>query len=258
MQRRPLCYAPINFGLVLILFLVPQPSYGQENPVVAAPDVQPPPPKDPILIFSKRYLNVRRGVIKRTCQLSQDEIKGLDAVGDDWIGLELAKGIPKQGGVLQNGIAMFLGRQAGRVDVNDVATKVKRLQSSLDKKLLEPLSEQHCKQAQEAIEDMERFEREATSQVLISRMNEIFVLSAEQCEALEPKLANWLKGKSLYIEHYTQQRNYLPNIPASVVKDVLSQEQRKLFDATPKHDFDYLTCVIQMFQHQPPQGDRDY
>jgi hypothetical protein len=257
MQQRPLCNARIVFGIILIL-LVPQPSNGQDNLDVAALDVQPPQAKDPVLVFSKRYLNVRRGLIKRSCQLTEDEIKGLDAVEDDWIGRELAKGNPKQGDILQNGVAMFLGRPAGRVDVNDVASKVKRLQSLLDKKLFEPLSEQHRKQVQEAIEDMERFEREAISQVLVTKMDEILVLTAEQCDALEPKLANWLTGKSLYIEFYTQQRNYLPKIPASVVKDVLSREQQKLFDATPKHDCDYLTYVIQMFQHQPPQVDRDY
>ena len=257
MQKSLLCQSRNFLRFVLTLFLFANFVYGQDDVFEAAPvAVQAPRANDPVLVYAKRYLNVRRGLIKRTCELNEDEKKNLDSIEEVWFNQELAKGAQK-GGIVENGVAMLLGRPA-RVDVNDAPGKVKRLQSLLDKKLFDFLSIEHRTQVQAAIEEMERFECEANAQVLVSKMDEMFVLSAEQRDLLEPKLATWLKGKSLHMHLYMQNRNYLPNIPVDIVQKVLTSEQRKLFAATRKADQDYLTYQIQMFQHQPQLGDHDY
>ena len=257
MQQTLQSHAQNMLRFVLTLFLFAHFVYGQDDLFEAAPAaVQVPRANDPVLVYAKRYLNVRRGLIKRTCELNEDEKKNLDSIEEVWFNKELAKGAQK-GGIVENGVAMLLGRPA-RVDVNDAPGKVKRLQSLLDKKLFELLSIEHRTQVQAAIEEMERFECEASAQVLVSKMDEMFVLSAEQRDLLEPKLATWLKGKSLYMQFYMQNRSYLPNIPVDIVQKVLTSEQRKLFDATRKADQDYLTYQIQMFRHQPQLGDHDY
>ena len=258
MQQSLLCQSRNFLRLVLMLFLFSNFVYGQDDLFEAAPAaIQAAQANDPVLVYAKRYLNVRRGLIKRTCELNEDEKKNLDSVGEVWINQELAKGAQK-GGIVENGAAMLLGRPA-RVDVNDAPGKVKRLQSLLDKKLFELLSIEHRTQVQAEIEEMEQFECEANAQVLVSKMDEMFVLSAEQRDLIEPKLATWLKGKSLYMQFYMQNRNYLPNIPIDIVQKVLTPEQRKnFFEATNRIDYDYLTYQIQVFQHQPQLGNHDY
>jgi len=222
--------------------------------VLEAPQVQK--PNDPILIYLKRHLNVRRGLIKRTCELSEADIKNLDSIGEDWIKKELVKASPKQDGILNQGVAMFFGGAPGQNPAND-PNKIRKSQSQLDKKLTEGLSPEQRGHVLEAIEDSEKFECEANAQILVSQMDRMFVLTADQRDSLEPKIASWLKGKFLYMQYYTQQ-NFLPDIPASIVENVLTSEQRKRFKAIQKVSVDRLSIELQMFQHQPPLAEQDY
>lgn len=61
-----------------------------ELPAAAEVGIQVHKPKDPILLYMKRYLNVRRGLIKRTCELGEVELKNLDSIGEDWLKQEFA------------------------------------------------------------------------------------------------------------------------------------------------------------------------
>ena len=218
--------------------------------------VQVQKPKDPILIYLKRHLNVRRGLIKRTYELSEVDIKNLDAIGEDWIKLELDKG-PKQDGIINQGVALFFGRAPRPIAAND-PSKIRKIQSLLDEKLTAGLSPEQRGLVLEAIEDSEKFECEANAQVLVSQIDKMFVLTADQRESLEPKIASWLKGKFLYMQYYTQQNNYLPDIPESIFENTLTLEQRKRFKAIRKIAMDRLSIDLQMFQHQPPLAEQDY
>lgn len=101
---------------MLILFLCfygsvnGQDEFGEEVPLGA----QVQKPKDPILFYLKRHLNVRRGLIKRTCELSETDIKNLDSIGEDSIKKELGKEAPKLDGVLNQGIALVFGGRRSR------------------------------------------------------------------------------------------------------------------------------------------------
>ncbi len=247
-----------RFVQMLFLFLCVYGSVnGQDEFLVEAPEgVQVQRPKDPILFYLKRHLNVRRGLIKRTCELSEADIKNLDSFGEDWIKKELDKEAPKQDGVLNQGLALVFGGAPQPNGANE-SNKIMKIQSQLDKKLTEVLSPEQRGQFLEAIENSEKYECEANAQVLVSQMDKMFVLTEEQRESLEPKIATWLKGKSLYMQYYTQQK-YLPNMPASIVEKVLTSEQLKRFNGMQKVERDRLSIDLQMFQHQPQLAEQDY
>lgn len=251
-QRAPM------FVQMLLLFLCVygsvkgQDEFGEEVPLGA----QVQKPKDPILFFLKRHLNVRRGLIKRTCELSEADIKNLDSIGQDWIKKEIDKEAPKLDGVLNQGLALVFGGAPQPNGAND-PNKIRKMQIQLDKKLSEALSPKQRGQFLEAIEESEKYECEANAQVLVSQMDKIFVLTEEQRESLEPKIAAWLKGKSLYMQYYTQQK-YLPNMPVSIVEKVLTSEQLKRFNGIQKVERDRLSIDLQMFQHQPQLAEQDY
>jgi len=232
--------------------------HGQDVLPLQAPEgMKVQQPKDPALMYLKRHLNLRRGLIKRVCQLSEIDVKNLDSVGEDWIKLELPKGAAKQDGILKQGLPLFFRGAPGQIAGND-PVKIRKIQSLLDKKLTDDLSQEQREQVQTAIEESERFECEANAQVLVSLMDKRFILTADQRESLELKIASWLKGKSLYMEHYTLQNNYLPDIPASVVENVLTSDQRMRFKAINKITFDRLGTELQMLQHQQPLAEQDY
>jgi len=243
--------------LLLLSFCLYGSANGQDEFLQEVPEGQQvQKPNDPILYYLKRHLNVRRGLIKRTCELSEADIKNLDSIGEDWIKKELAKGAPKLDGMLNQGFKMVFGGPPGQNVAND-PNKIRKMQSQLDNKITEVLSPEQRGQVLEAIENFEKFECEANAQVLVSQMDKLFVLTEEQRESLEPKIATWLKGKSLYMQYYTQQ-NYLPDFPASIVENVLTLEQRKRFKAIQKVSTDRLTIELQMFQHQPQLAEQDY
>ncbi len=98
MQPISLCQ-PRNlflFGLMLFLSSFFDSSVqGQDQLRVKLPEgVKVQPPEEPVLMYLKRHLNVRRGLIKRTCELSEVDVKNLDSIGENWIKRELAKGAP--------------------------------------------------------------------------------------------------------------------------------------------------------------------
>ena len=244
--------------MLLLSFCLYGSVHGQDAlPEEAVPEgVQVQKPKDPILIYLKRHLNVRRGLVKRTCELNEVDINNLDAIGEDWIKLELDKGAAKQDGIVNQGVALFFGGAPRPIAAND-PTRIRKIQSLLDKKLMEGLSPEQRGLVLEAIEDSEKFECEANAQVLVSQMDKMFSLTVDQRESLEPKIASWLTGKSLYMQYYTQQ-NYLPDIPASIVEKVFTAEQRKRFKAIQKVSVDRLSTELQTLQHQPPLDEQDY
>ena len=249
--------APLSVQILFLFLCIFGSANGQDEILVETPEgVQVQKPKDPTLFYLKRHLNVRRGLIKRTCELSETDIKNLDSIGEDWIKKELDKEAPKLDGVLNQGIALVFGGAPQPNGAND-PNKIRKIQSQLDKKLTEVLSPKQRGQVLEAIEDSETYDREANAQVLVSQMDRIFVLTEEQRESLEPKIAAWLKGKSLYMQYYTQQ-NYLPDMPASIVEKILTSEQRKRFNGTQKVSMDRLSIDLQMFQHQPQLNEVDY
>jgi len=245
--------------MLLLSFCLYGAVHGQDAlPVEAAPEgVQVPKPKDPMLIYLKRHLNVQRGLIKRTCNLDEVDINNLDSIGEDWIKLELVKVAPKQDGMINQGVALFFGGAPRPIAAND-PSKIRKIQSLLDEKLTAGLSPEQRGLVLEAIEDSEKFECEANAQVLVSQMDKMFVLTADQRESLEPKIASWVKGKSLYMQYYTQQNNYLPDIPESILENTLTLEQCKRFKAIRKIAVDRLSIDLQMFQHQQPLAEQDY
>ncbi len=150
------------------------------------------------------------------------------------------------------------GGGARRLIAGNDPDKIREIQGLLDKKLTDGLNEEQRVQIHAAIEESDKFECEANAQALVSVMDKLLVLTAHHRELLEPKIASWLNGKSLYMQQYTQRNNFLPDFPVSIIENVLTLDQRKRFNAINKNTYDRLSIELQTIQHQPQLAEQDY
>jgi glucose-6-phosphate 1-dehydrogenase len=93
------------------------------------------------------------------------------------------------------------------------------------------------------------FRREANVLVVVSLLDEPLALSAEQRQQLTETLREqWEAAELFAAEHYLMNQEYVPNLPARLLKDVLTAEQRRVWNS--------LQQVTFTMQISPPQQEQ--
>lgn len=209
-------------------------------------------PLDPLVEYLLRYAVRERGLVKRVCKPTEQQLAALKAVDKAWIVREIGIARVTLAENLLVGVGRFVGDLLVQQQVNFnydnveiVATVCKRINKTFLKSLDE--SQQQLYRAEMA--NRERFERETSVEWLLVDLDDKLVLTRDQRDALRPKLIAWVEGEPLLTQPVRFTDHYLPTIPESVVKKSLSPSQLNTFRSLPKVAFDRLEFERQNINH---------
>jgi hypothetical protein len=200
--------------------------------------------------YVKRHLDVQRQLIRRTCKLSDEEIKSLDAIGADVIDEGLARpGKQNAGGWLRG---LFQPAEGVRIRAEGVdldVNAIKKTIEKVDKLLASALSEDNREIYKGEVAVSRLFRCEANALFIIALLDNRLVLTLEQEAQLKAPIAKWFETVDLSLMYYNQAQGPVPEIAERVLADVLTKEQREAYKQLQKYNFDRLTYELQMMQH---------
>lgn len=211
-------------------------------------------PFDPVVEYLWRYATCERGLIKRVCQPTEQQLAELKAIDKAWLKREIAAVRGKPDANLLEGVGRFLGnlvvpRPANRIDMDLSPRIVATVSKRIDETFLKALDEPRQKQLQTEKTQREKFDRDATADWLLVALDDNLALTAEQRKALRPKLIDWVEKGSVDIQPAWYGGNYLPKIPEPIVEQALTPAQMTAFRAVQKVSVDRLRNELQMMQH---------
>lgn len=181
---------------------------------------------DPQMQLISQYIQTECGLVRRACNLSDEQIAGLEQMNTTWVRDELKKPAKANAPGVLKGIGRFLGGQVmGQVVEQNAMADVTRLRAAVDRKLSEALNEEQMASYNSEKDARLAFRDEAMAGVLLSSLDSQIYLKKDQRRELIPDVAKWVSGKSLYWQFYFQNESYIPAIPDNILRKVLDGKQ---------------------------------
>ena len=186
---------------------------------------------DPKFARVQAHLRVDAALMRRVCELSDDQEAELSKLDDEW--LKQVMKVKAQGQANPGLIAAFFGARPQNQGNNvDHAAANKKVHDSL-KSILD---EQQQAVFVAEVKKRDQFRAEATTAALVEALHERLDLTEEQCEQIEKRIVHWVGAQDLVVKHFFSGNNYYPNIPVHML-DALTKEQKTLYNSLQKHLF---------------------
>jgi hypothetical protein len=199
----------------------------------------------------QKYARVQGALLRRVCKLTDDQEQQLSKmVTADWISNEVKQATDAPAKWAAAGIARLLGGRAvvanGQNQPQEINVLVRKV---IDKKIASLLNEQQASQFHEECEARDHFRREAQAGMLVAVLDRRLYLTEPQREALLPLIAKWLQ-KDLYWQFYFQNEAYIPNIPKTILSQVLEREQVDALAGLNSYNYEAEQIEMQLGDQQ--------
>lgn len=208
-----------------------------------------------------RLIQVELAFAERILQLDADQLKQLkealrpaSSEQTDLLNERNVQGRPviNQGafqvaaGAAPNGTTVAAQTSSGHALSGNPLQRVNRMVREAIGEIIGQPQQARLEQAQRR---RDAFRREANVLVVVSLLDEPLALSAEQRQQLTETLREqWEAAELFAAEHYLMNQEYVPNLPARLLKDVLTTEQRRVWNS--------LQQVTFTMQISPPQQEQ--
>lgn len=202
----------------------------------AQPDVQmmaADPKQQKLLAYAK----VEVALVRRVCDLSDEQLKELATIDDKWVNKisnEQAINVAANNG--QPGlIAMFFGARPAAVNQRQNTKKGVRIR--IDERIAKLLTDQQHALYEKEREARDKFRSEAVADALIESLHPRLGLTEEQRAEIKKKITPWAQRLKLHTMYYFSGNNYYPNIPEHYLSPILTKEQMLAYRGLQRHLF---------------------
>lgn len=212
----------------------------------------------PEIVLLKRHAAIQCGLAKRVCELSDEQIAKLAEMDVDWLTRAFNTPAAQEANLDQipeNGfagaVARFFGVRQPNAPRNDPEADFNRVCEQVDdyvESVLEVAQRDELRKEQAA---REQFRREAAAKVFTVTIDDRVCLRDGQCAALENAIQKWIGEKNYYLALYLQNSDYLPNIPSSVLSEVLDQKQQQQIRSISRTEMTSFQFDIQVVDRIP-------
>jgi hypothetical protein len=189
-------------------------------------------PPDPETAKVLAHLAVRRALMKRVCDLTEDQEKQLSGMDRKWLSkLSKKNELKPVGGAIQPGIiGMFFGVQPQHRRV----VRKQNLTKSVDDALLAVLTDDQKEQLAAEQKKADDFRNAATADALIEALQPRLDMSDEQRAEIKKRILPWVSRSDIVVTYYFNGNNYYPQIPMHLL-DSLNAEQKQIYQGLRCH-----------------------
>jgi hypothetical protein len=207
--------------------------------------------EDPQLQLLNRTLRVDVALVRRVCELTEEQERYLGTIDDVWLKAELARAseVPKENAAA--GLARLLGfggppPRPVNVQPHQVVEMVSR---EIDKKIKVCLNQDQAAAFKAELDARLKFRRESQAAVIVGILDKRLFLTEDQRVKLRDSIAGKLANDVAW-NIYLQNENYIPTITKAAGAKVLDKEQLAALSQWRDADFEAFHWEQQMMGQQ--------
>ena len=172
-----------------------------------------------------RYAQVECALVRRVCELTDEQTKKLAEIDNKWVDKAGKQGLNVNGAAGQQPglLAMFFGAQQPQRRLRAVpkANVKKAVEQHIDGLLTEQQKEQYAEAKQRRLD----FRTDAIADALIESLQDRLGMTDDQRKAIKEKILPWVAKQNIQTMHYFSGNNYYPEIPTHLLSKDLSKDQ---------------------------------
>lgn len=191
------------------------------------------------LFIAKQYSQTQKALVRRVCQLSDEQASRLDAVDEQW---HIAAALTAKVADLQPLMNFQMENQ--RIVVRDhgepiEVKKVRSLFADIDRVIDQVLSPEQQAEFHRERDLAVKSRREAVADAIVLVYDRQLYLDADQKRRLSQAIVTWFErqGEELYWSFYVNNREILPAIPGQVLMPALNRDQIDVLSTMGKMNY---------------------
>ncbi len=202
----------------------------------------------PEVALLQRHLAVRRSLVRRLCQLSEDQIVQLEQLDESWLAelvVQKRQAAPKLAEARQP-TTEAIRQLIARARQPDAAVAL--WQSGVDQAITQILTVEQRRTIAEADRERQDFYARALADGVLAALDRELYLTAAQRQAMFPEILSWTSDKQLFWGYYFMATSHLPDLPQSIVQRHLNEEQLAVYEGLERRNIDWFERARQMAQ----------
>jgi hypothetical protein len=185
------------------------------------------------------YANVELALVRRVCDLTEEQITELAELDEDWVRTVIRQPVNQaQANQQRPGlIAMFFGARPAGNRVREMTSSKGRVKTIIDDQIAKVLTDEQLKVYEQEKELRARFRNEAIADALLESLQPRLGMTEDQRAEIKSKLVPWAAKSNLNTMHYFSGNNYYPAIPEHFLSQCLDEDQMTAYRSLQKHLF---------------------